>query len=107
MTEESTPVSVTILDREYQVSCPPEETEALRKSAEYLDKQMREIREKATVFGLDRIAVMAALNISNDLLRQAKQIRKYRNAEETQVDALSNKLDVAISRLRARPPKQV
>ena len=99
MTEQTTTVSVKILDKEYQVSCPPDEVEALKKSADFLDKQMREIRSKSTVFGLDRIAVMAALNITNDLLRHVKQIRKYR-AEESQVGAISTKLDNALSRLR-------
>jgi cell division protein ZapA len=61
-------VTVTILDRDYQVNCPPGEEEALRASARLLDQQMRQIREKGKVFGMDRIAVMAALNIANELL---------------------------------------
>jgi cell division protein ZapA len=64
-------VSVKILEKEYHVTCPAEERPALLDSAEYLNRKMREIRDSGKVIGLDRIAVMAALNIVNELL-QAK-----------------------------------
>lgn len=64
-------VSVRILEKEYHVACPMEERAALLDSAEYLNRKMREIRDSGKVVGLDRIAVMAALNIVNELL-QAK-----------------------------------
>ncbi len=56
-------VTVTILDKEYQVACPEEQQAELIVSAKYLDKQMRSIRDSGKVVGLERIAVMAALNI--------------------------------------------
>jgi cell division protein ZapA len=62
-------VSVRILEKEYHVSCPLEERAALLDSAEYLNRRMREIRDSGKVVGLDRIAVMAALNIVNELLQ--------------------------------------
>jgi cell division protein ZapA len=93
-------VTVTILDKDYQVSCPDDEVQALKKSAEYLDQQMREIRTNATVFGLDRIAVMAALNITNDLLRQSKLAGRLKTGSELQLESLSTKLDRAIGRLK-------
>ena len=58
-------VSVRLLDREYQVACPAEERSDLLDSAEYLDGKMREIRDSGKVVGLDRIAVIAALNLAN------------------------------------------
>jgi cell division protein ZapA len=61
MTEERiSRVSVRLLDREYQVACPAEERSDLLDSAEYLDGKMREIRDSGKVVGLDRIAVIAA-----------------------------------------------
>ena len=93
-------MSVNILDKEYQVSCPENEVEALKKSAEYLDKQMRDIRSKSTVFGLDRIAVMAALNITNDLLRQSKMVRHLKSGSTSQIESLSTKLDLALGRFK-------
>ena len=65
-------VSVRLLDREYQVACPVEERSDLLDSAEYLDGKMREIRDSGKVVGLDRIAVIAALNIANELIKQRK-----------------------------------
>lgn len=62
-------VSVRILDKEYQVSCPASERSALLDSAEMLNARMKEIRDSGKVVGLDRIAVMAALNMANDLLQ--------------------------------------
>jgi len=66
-------ISVRILDKEYQVSCPANERTDLLDSAELLNARMREIRDTGKIVGLDRIAVMAALNIANDMLKiQAK-----------------------------------
>ena len=73
MTEMYAHVSVRILEKEYQVSCPASERTALLDSAEILNAKMREIRDSGKVVGLDRIAVMAALNMANELLQaQAK-----------------------------------
>jgi len=69
MTADVSRVSVRILEKEYHVSCPLEERAALLESAEYLNRRMREIRDSGKVVGLDRIAVMAALNIVNELLQ--------------------------------------
>ncbi len=62
-------VSVRILEKEYQFSCAVEERAALLDSAEYLNSEMRKIRDSGKVIGLDRIAVMAALNMANELLK--------------------------------------
>ena len=62
-------ISVRILEKEYFVACPYEERSDLLDSAEFLNAKMREIRDSGKVIGLDRIAVMAALNMANELLR--------------------------------------
>jgi cell division protein ZapA len=62
-------VSVRILEKEYQVACLPEERSELLDSAEYLNGKMREIRDAGNIVGLDRIAVMAALNLAHELLK--------------------------------------
>ncbi len=68
MTEMYAHVSVKILEKEYQISCPADERKALIDSAELLNAKMREIRDSGKVVGLDRIAVMAALNMANELI---------------------------------------
>jgi cell division protein ZapA len=62
-------VSVRILEKEYQFACAIDERAALLDSAEYLNSEMRKIRDSGKVIGLDRIAVMAALNMANELLK--------------------------------------
>lgn len=69
MNDRVTRVSVRILEKEYQVACPIDERSALLDAAEMLNSKMREIRDGGNVVGLDRIAVMAALNLANELLQ--------------------------------------
>jgi cell division protein ZapA len=69
MTEMYAHVNVRILDKEYQVSCKADERADLLDSAELLTAKMQEIRDSGKITGLDRIAVMAALNMANELLR--------------------------------------
>ncbi len=61
-------MNVTIMGREFRVACPAEEREELLQSVSYLDKKMREIRDSGKVVGSERIAIMAALNITHELL---------------------------------------
>jgi len=68
MKDPTAQVSVRILDKEYQIACPSHERTDLLDSAEILNSKMREIRDSGRVVGLDRIAVMAALNMANDLI---------------------------------------
>lgn len=72
MNDRTSRVSIRILEKEYQVACPVEERTDLLDAAEYLNGKMREIRESGAVMGLDRIAVMAALNMANELLKLKK-----------------------------------
>ena len=66
---DSARVSVRILEKEYHVACPMSERSDHLDSAELLNSKMREIRDSGKVVGLDRIAVMAALNLANELLK--------------------------------------
>ncbi len=61
-------LDVTIMGREFRVACPDDEQQALLQSVEYLDRKMREIRDGGKVIGVERIAIMAALNIAHELL---------------------------------------
>jgi len=95
-------VTVNILDKEYQVACPEDQEAELRVSAKYLDKQMRSIRETGKVIGLERIAIMAALNISFELLQASEQDGRPGEAEPPKgsVTQLNRKLDDALYKLR-------
>lgn len=65
----SEPVSVHILDREYLVGCEPGERESLLEAAQFVDARMREVRGNNRMAGIDRIAVLTALNLAHELLQ--------------------------------------
>jgi cell division protein ZapA len=100
MNEQSTAMQVKILDKEYQVNCPPADQEALIKSAQYLDENMRKIKGRGNIHGTEKIAVMAALNITHDMLRKNRMINDTRHSTEQQVKGLEDKIDMAIASSR-------
>jgi cell division protein ZapA len=92
----SEPISVDILDREYQFACEPGEREALRAAAVFLDERMREIKNAGRLMALERIAVMTALNLSDELLR-LKKVEKHRQENvDSRIRLLVNELDDAL-----------
>ncbi|EAQ96421.1 cell division protein ZapA [Congregibacter litoralis] len=108
--------SVTILEKEYQVACPKDQQAELLLSARHLDEQMRAIRATGKVIGLERIAVMAALNISHELLQARNGVaagdkdkatesnktgdKKVDAADTASIAGLNAKLDEALHQLR-------
>lgn len=111
-------LSVRILDKEYNVACPPGAETELQMSAQYLDKQMRMIRRTGKVVGLDRIAVMAGLNTAYALLKATRPAVVSESttltSESTEASAspmvneklteLKNRIDEALS---AQPASQM
>ena len=99
-------IIVKLLDKEYQISCPPGQQQALHQSARYLDQHMRNIRSNGKVIGLERIAVMAALNISNELLHHgepeetASTVAEWTPPNNKQLKNLNDKLEEALQRFR-------
>jgi len=65
---ETKSLDVYIMGREFRVACPDDEQEELLAAVSYLDRKMREIRDSGKVIGVERIAIMAALNIAHELL---------------------------------------
>lgn len=93
MTEPYAQVSVRILDKEYQVACPASERTDLLDSAEVLDAKMREIQNTGRIVGLDRIAVMAALNMANDLLRAQARDRQLDGDVSERLKSISDRVE--------------
>lgn len=95
MTQTKT-VTVHILDKEYCITCPDDERDNLESAARYLDGKMREIRSSGKVIGSDRIAVMAGLNITHELLhkqeRQEKQVSVARDQMRNLLDRVNDAL---------------
>ncbi|MDG2141244.1 MAG: cell division protein ZapA [Gammaproteobacteria bacterium] len=100
MSNQPSAVEVKILDKEYQVNCPPSDQEALMKSARYLDESMRKIKDRGNIHGAEKIAVMAALNITHDMLRKNRLINETRHITAQQVKGLEEKIDTALASSR-------
>ena len=92
MGDSNTTVIVNILEKDYEVACAPGEVDALKASARYVDRQMQSIRNSGKVIGLDRVAVMAALNIANEYLGTEAR----RKQTEERIDQLAEKLKQVI-----------
>ena len=73
MTDKAKSLDVNIMGRSYKVTCPDEEREALLQAVAYLDQKMGEIKSGGRVASVERIAVMAALNIAHELLEARTQ----------------------------------
>ncbi len=97
MTEKIAQVSIRILDKEYQVACPAEERTDLLDSAEILNNKMREIRDSGRIVGLDRIAVMAALNMANDLIHSKVRDEKLEVDLSQRLKSMVDRVDDALS----------
>lgn len=94
---ETTPVAVNILDREFLIGCTAEERPGLIAAAGYLDGKMREVRGSSRTQGLDRIAVMAALNIAHELLQARQNNESQSGALAQHLQAMRTKLDAALA----------
>jgi cell division protein ZapA len=89
-------VTVRILEKEYHVACPAEEKADLLASADMLNRKMREIRDSGKVVGLDRVAVMAALNLANDLLKAQGRDQQLKDIVGLRIKAMRERLDSAL-----------
>ena len=98
----SEPVAVQILDREYLVACTPEERAGLIAAAGLLDGKMREIRNAARSAALDRIAVMAALNLAHELIGLRQNAVQADSALDGEVGTLKGRLDAVLAALGNR-----
>lgn len=91
MSEQNT-LNVSILDRDYRVACPAGQENELTEAARKLDEKMKEIRGTGKVFGIERIAVMAALNLTHELLQASPSLENNSAA----IEKLSAKIDAVL-----------
>lgn len=88
-------VRVTILGKEYSVVCSPEQKEVLRKAANHLNDRMEQIQRTGKVIGSERCAIMAALNMTHELL-ELKEQSAHSGEVSSQLQALTQKLEAAV-----------
>ena len=96
MTQQTVPVVVEILGKEYRIACAEEERDALLASARYLDEKMGDVRTGGKVVGSERVAVMAALNIAHELLQQKFHEHERKKQLQKRLAGLQGRIEVAL-----------
>jgi cell division protein ZapA len=96
MNDTQAQVSIRILEKEYQVACPASEETDLLAAADLLNRSMRDIRDRGKVVGLDRVAVMAALNLANEVIKFRSRDEELNSTVGSRIESLRDKLDTAL-----------
>jgi cell division protein ZapA len=94
--EKQTALTIRILGRDYSIACPEGERESLLNSAEYLSRRMHAIQRKGKTLGVERIAVMAALNIARDLIAAERRLER----QEAGLPATDSEITERLSQLQ-------
>lgn len=100
MSMDSEGFKIHIMDKEYMVACPEDEQDALKASARHLSDKMTEIRDAGKVVGVDRIAVMAGLNISHEAIESGATGSGAGKAVGTRLKKLNTRIEKALARYR-------
>ena len=90
-------VTVNIMDREFRVNCDQSEQQNLVDSATSLDQRMREIRETGRVIGVDRIAIMAALNLASELLSTEGNSGEMVDSVNDAIERMQGKIEASLN----------
>ena len=93
-------ISIKILGRDYQIACGPDEENALRQAASYLNKQMEQVKKQGSTLGFEKIAVMTALNLSHELLQNSQQSDDSENGAQQFLVLLEKKIESALQTSR-------
>lgn len=102
MSQETITVVVHLLGSDYRFTCPPVEQEELLEAAHHLDCKMREIRERSNKsLALESVAIIAALNLSHELLQQQRQAAEMDVLLNNRMRDLLQKVDAALSQAMA------
>jgi cell division protein ZapA len=96
MNENAKPVSITILEKEYLISCEESEREQLHTAVAYLNTKMQDMKNSGRVIGSERIAVMTALNLAHDLLAYKQENHDYTSTVDNTIQRLQSKIDEAL-----------
>jgi len=95
MNDATEPVRLYILGKEYRVVCPAGEEESLLTAARYLNQQMKQIKNSGKIVGVERVAVMAALNITHELLQERNQ-KEREYEQDKRIQVLQRKVEAAL-----------
>jgi cell division protein ZapA len=97
VSSENVPITIKVLDKEFRIACPESEQASLLESANYLSDKMREVRDTGKVIGMDRIAVMTALNLAHELLQSKSEQVDFTQNFGHRLELLQDKIDTALN----------
>ena len=99
MSQETIGVTIQLLGGEYRFTCTVAERDELLEAGRYLDEKLREVRDRSSkLLSLDAVAVMAAMNISHELLRQHRQLDETDRLVNYHVQDIVQKIDAVIGK---------
>jgi len=85
------PLTIKIMEKEYRIACPEEEKDNLKASAELLNEKLNEIKQQGSVIGSERIAIMAALNMSHEVLHSQSLVVEHGDLNQ-RIEELSERI---------------
>ena len=100
MFSSETNATITLLGKQYQINCDQDEREELLESARILDQKLSEVRDSGAVIGLERIAIMAALNLAHELVKAQKTSQAGTHISSG-IDRLQDKISSAIQSMNS------
>ncbi|MCK5720442.1 MAG: cell division protein ZapA [Thiomargarita sp.] len=101
MSDQSIPINLHILDKDYVIACPKKEHDTLIASAEYLNQKIKEVRESGKIVSTERIVVVSALNIVHEYLQCKNQKDDKKYLIDDEVERLQKKLAGALADIKS------
>ena len=100
MSDNVKPTRIIIFDKEFLVACPADEQAALLESADYLNGKMKEVQRSGKVIGMDRITIMAALNMAHEFLQQRDSSKDFDQSIGARLHLMQDKIDATMSKVQ-------
>ena len=97
MSAPATDVSVTIFNKSFVVKCPQDKMTALQAASQLVDERMRSVSQSGQVSGVDRVAILTALNIAHELLSGSEASNNAHSTLTTRIDRLHQKLHLSLA----------
>ncbi len=97
MSEKSDVVNIRLLGRDYQIKCPAEKLADLQEAATHLDAKMRQAQENGKSLSIDRIIMIAALNITSEMVSLKRQKDCYIDNMSHRIQEIQNKIEQALA----------
>lgn len=86
------PLTIRLLDRDFQINCPPEERDGLLEAAHFLDLRLRDARDHGPSLSMEKLAIMAALNLSDNLLKAQSALKTREDSVDKPLAGLTERL---------------